>query len=66
MIILAGLMLLAATLTFAPCASAIIIGDADLKMYYSSPTGRVTFPLSGEGNYYLDYDADLTWNGTTQ
>jgi hypothetical protein len=63
---LVDLLLLAAFLSFAPCASAIIIGDADLKMYYSSPTGKVTFPTSGEGNYYLDYDADLTWNGSTQ
>ncbi|MFH7319414.1 PEP-CTERM sorting domain-containing protein [Desulfurivibrio sp. D14AmB] len=41
------------------------VAEVDLKMSYSSPTGKVTFPGPVTGTYYLDYDAELTWDGTT-
>jgi hypothetical protein len=39
-------------------ASAGIIGNVNLTLYYSSPTGYAVFP-SESGNYYLDYDVSL-------
>ncbi len=47
------------------CANAAIIGDVQLTLKYSSPTGYVTFPSpTGYGNYYLDYDVMLNNSGT--
>ncbi|MBN1381792.1 MAG: thioester domain-containing protein [Deltaproteobacteria bacterium] len=41
-------------------ATADIIGDVDLTMSYSSPTGVMTFPSpTGTINVYLDYDVSL-------
>lgn len=53
-----GLLLVVALLALPLAAKAEIIGNASLQVYYSSPTGVVTFP-SGTGNYYLDYDVAL-------
>jgi hypothetical protein len=39
-------------------ANAGIIGNVNLTLYYSSPTGYAVFP-SERGNYYLDYDVSL-------
>lgn len=41
------------------CANAYIIGNVELRLDYSSPTGSVDFPNHPLGNYYLDYDASL-------
>ncbi|HET97428.1 MAG TPA: hypothetical protein ENN98_01730, partial [Desulfurivibrio alkaliphilus] len=59
-----GWLFLAAFLT-PSWSMAAPIAEVDLKMSYSSPTGEVTFPGLGTGSYYLDYDAELTWAGTT-
>ncbi len=40
-------------------ANAGIIGNVDLKLQYTSPTGYVTFPGPVSNNYYLDYDVKL-------
>jgi hypothetical protein len=60
---LVGLLLFVTFFIFPLCANAYIIGDVNLTLYYSSPTGYVTFP-TGYGNYYLDYDVSL--NGASQ
>jgi len=53
-----ALSLVSLMFTFPIYGNAYIIGDVDLKIYYSSPTGYVTFP-SKAGTYYLDYDVSL-------
>jgi hypothetical protein len=40
-------------------ANAGIIGNADLKLQSTSPTGYVTFPGPVSNTYYLDYDVKL-------
>lgn len=40
------------------CANAGIIGNVDLTLLYSNPTGTVNFG-SGSASYYLDYDVRL-------
>ncbi len=60
---LTTILVLALFLSFPLCASASIIGQYNLIMTPSSPTGIVTFANSGAGNYYLDYDVSL--NGAT-
>lgn len=53
-----GLALVSFMFVFPMYASAYIIGNVNLQLGYSSPTGVVTFP-SESGNYYLDYDVKL-------
>ena len=55
---LTGLLLIVIFFVVPLCADAYIIGDVNLQLQYSSPTGVVTFP-SESGNYYLDYDVSL-------
>lgn len=56
-------LILALFLSVPLCASASIIGNVQLDLQYTAPTGYVTFP-SGTNNYYLDYDAMLNKSGS--
>lgn len=60
---LAGIMIIAMSLMLPVYAGAGIIGNANLQLYYSSPTGNFTFN-STTNNYYVDYDARI--NGGPQ
>ena len=51
-----GLVALIALLVFPLCATAATI---DMQITWSNPTGYVTFPDSEQGNYFLDYGANL-------
>jgi hypothetical protein len=57
-------LIVAALISFPLCAEAGIIGNLNLQVIYSAPTGSVSFPPGTvSGNYYLDYDVSL--NGGT-
>jgi hypothetical protein len=53
-----GIFALIAILVFPLYATAAPI-TVDLQITWSNPTGNVTFPTSGQGNYYLDYGANM-------
>ncbi|HQB24264.1 MAG TPA: thioester domain-containing protein [Bacteroidales bacterium] len=59
-----ALALVSLMFAFPMYGNAYIIGDVNLTEYPSPETGYVTFPNSGYGNYYLDYDVSL--NGGEQ
>ena len=59
------ILLLALFISIPFSANAGIIGNVQMKLDYSAPTGSATFPSPlGSGNWYLDYDAMLNNSGT--
>ena len=46
-------------------AGATVIGQAQLALDYSAPTGWASFPNGETGTFYLDYDAYVSYNGTS-
>jgi hypothetical protein len=59
---LTGIFLLAVLFVFPLCANAGIIGDVNLYLEASTPSGVVTIGTSSP-NVYFDYDAQLKING---